>query len=136
MHLSQFRKSEKWEDWSLLMKTISAVPKLLFFQNNWCVYCIPILWIYRQLKYRHLKVRIEIFILLEIILNSFNVWQDRFNWYPYFRYSATSVYFSWPPLWISMLPDVYILLSLRKKRCTLFSEGTEVHIWQHIHQRD
>ena len=34
----------------------------------------------------------------------------------------------------AMLPDVYILLS--KKRCTLLPDGTDVHIGQHIHEKD
>ena len=36
----------------------------------------------------------------------------------------------------AMLPGVYILLPLRKKRYTLLSEGTDRYIQQHIHQKD
>ena len=35
-----------------------------------------------------------------------------------------------------MLPHVYILLTLRKKRSPFLPEGTDAHIWQHIHQKD
>ena len=45
------QKNEKTRNWSLLMKIISTVPKIIF-QNNWSVYCIPILWIFRQLKHQ------------------------------------------------------------------------------------
>ena len=35
MHLTKLRESEKWKkrNWSLLMKIISTVPKLLFFKT-------------------------------------------------------------------------------------------------------
>ena len=36
-----------------------------------------------------------------------------------------------------MMLGVHILLSLRRKKwCTLLPEGTDVHIQQHIHQKD
>ena len=37
MHLTKFRKSEKWKEirnWSLLMKIISTVPKVLLFKTT------------------------------------------------------------------------------------------------------
>ena len=61
------QKNEKIWNWSLLMKIISTFHKLFIFQNNWSVYCIPVLWICRQLKYHQLRIS-EIFISLEIIL--------------------------------------------------------------------
>ena len=36
----------------------------------------------------------------------------------------------------SMLLEMCIFLSLRKKRCNLFPVGTDAHIWQHIRQKD
>ena len=88
---------KKIRKWSLLMIIISTVPKVLFFENNWPVYCIPILWICRQLK-RQLRIRSEIFILLEIILNAFNVWQyHHFSLDPlWICYAARCVHFTVP----------------------------------------
>ena len=52
----------------------------IIFPNNWSIYCVPILWICRQLKHHQSTIRSEIFILLEIILNAFfNVWQYHFR---------------------------------------------------------
>ena len=82
VHLTKFCKSEKWKKLIevLLMKIISTFPKVyIIFQNNWSVYCIHILWICRQLKHHQLRIRSEIFISLEIILNAFNVWQYHFR---------------------------------------------------------
>ena len=36
----------------------------------------------------------------------------------------------------AMVPGGYILLSPKKKRCTLLSEGTDAQIQQHINQKD
>ena len=36
----------------------------------------------------------------------------------------------------ALVPGVYILLSPRKKTCTLLPEDTDVHIQQHNHQKD
>ena len=73
----------------------------IIFQNNWSVYCIPILWICRQLKHHQLRIRNEIFILLEIILNAFKFDSIIFDLNPYSGYSASFIYFSLHPLWIS-----------------------------------
>ena len=45
----------------------------IVFQNKWSVYCIPILWICRQLKEHQVRIRSETFFSLEFILNAFNV---------------------------------------------------------------
>ena len=77
MHLIKFCKSEKWINKKLkfVNKTYIYYSQAIILQNNWSVYCIPILWICRQLKHRQLRIKSEIFILLEIILDAFNVWQ-------------------------------------------------------------
>ena len=68
------QKNEKIRNWSLLMKIISTVPKLLFFKTtDLHTICIPILLICWQLKHHQLRIRSKIFISLEIILNAFNV---------------------------------------------------------------
>ena len=73
------QKNEKIRNWrNLIIKNISTVPKLLLFKNNLSVHCISFLWICRQLKHHQLRIRSEIFISLEIILNAFNVWQYHF----------------------------------------------------------
>ena len=36
----------------------------------------------------------------------------------------------------TMASGVYIYCPFRKKRCALLPEGTDVHIQQHIHQKD
>ena len=48
--------------------------EVINFQSNWSVVCIPILWTCRQPKHHQLRIRSEIFISLETILNTFNVW--------------------------------------------------------------
>ena len=53
------------------MKVISTVPKLLFFKTTDLYTAYIFLW--RQLKHHQLRIISEIFILLEIILNAFNV---------------------------------------------------------------
>ena len=138
IHLKKFCKSEKCKkirNWYVLMKIISTVSKVLFCQSNWSTYCVPILWICGQLKHHQLRIR-----------RSFDVAK---NYSEYFYFIAVSF---WtyifilaivPLLFISvcilckfaMLLDMYILLSPGKKRCTLLSVGTNVHIWQHIHQK-
>ena len=58
-----------------------------------------------------------------------------FDLNPYFALaplSFTSVFILYK---FAMLLDVYIYRPLRKKRCPLLPVGTDVHIWQHIHQR-
>ena len=51
----------------------------IIFQNNISVSCIRILCIRWQLKHHQFR-RSEIFILLEIILNVFNVWLKSSFW--------------------------------------------------------
>ena len=58
-----------------------------------------------------------------------------FDLNPDFGYSALSFISVCILCEFAMLLDVYILLSPRKKRCTLLPLGTDVHIWQHIHQK-
>ena len=70
---------KKISNWSLLTKIIYTAPKGITFQNNWSTYCIPIPSICRQPKHHQLRIRSEILILLEIILNAFNVWQYHFR---------------------------------------------------------
>ena len=91
---------KKIRNWSLLMKIYIHCSEGIIFQNNWYVYCIPILWICRQPKHHQLRIGSEIFILLEIILNALMFDSIIFNLNPYFGYSATFVYFSLHPLWI------------------------------------
>ena len=128
---------KKIRNWSLLMKIYIHCSEGIIFQNNWYVYCIPILWICRQPKHHQLRIGSEIFILLEIILNALMFDSIIFNLNPYFGYSATFVYFSLHPLSICYAARcVYTFYCpLRKKRCTLHLVGTDVHIWQHIHQK-
>ena len=91
---------KKIRNWSLLMKIYIHCSEGIIFQNNWYVYCIPILWICRQPKHHQLRIGSEIFILLEIILNALMFDSIIFNLNPYFGYSAAFVYFSFHPLWI------------------------------------
>ena len=73
------QKNEKIRNRNLLLNIISTVPKLLFFKTtDLYTICIHILWICRQLKHHQLRIRSEIFISLEIIVNAFRVWQYQF----------------------------------------------------------
>ena len=80
MHLNKFRKPEKWKNKKLkfINENYLYCSKAIIFQSNWSVYCIPILWICRELKHHQLRIRSEIFVSLEIILNAFCVWQYYF----------------------------------------------------------
>ena len=129
---------KKIRNWSLLIKIISTFPMVLFFKTTDLhnVY-IPILWICRQLKHHQLRIRKEIFISLEIILNAFNVWQ--------YHFPLKSLFWLKHHFFIFQLASSVNLLCcqmctfyspLRKKICTLPPDGTDVHIWQHIHQKD
>ena len=65
----------------------------------------------RQLKHHQLRIRSEIFISLEIILNAFNVWQYHFPlkslfWLYYHLFISVSILREF-----AMLSDRYILLS-------------------------
>ena len=69
----------------------------IIFQNNWPVYLghhdlkkkhlkfirKKKFWICRQLKYLQLRIRSEIFIFLQIILNAFNFWQSLTDHFPF-----------------------------------------------------
>ena len=132
MHLTKFRKSEKWKN------------KKLKFVNENCIYCsiyyfskqlICLLHTYslsRQLKHHQLRIRRENFISIEIILNVFNALPKSLFWlwdnFCLFQL-ASSGNFLYCQICKSYCP-------LRKKRRTLLPEGTDVHIWQHIHQKD
>ena len=114
IHLTKFRKSEKWKNKKLNFVNESYIycSQAIIFQNNWSVYCIPILWICRQLKHHQFRIRIKIiakiFILLEIILGAFNFWHYHFPLKSLFQYP------------------------LRKKRCTLDSWGKRcTHLTAH-----
>ena len=111
------QKNEKIKNWSLLMKIISTVPQLLFFRTTdqmyiVCIqYCIPILWICRQLKHHQLRIRSEIFISQEIILNAFNVLQYHFDTQIDILAIMSLSFISIKILYeFAMLPNVYILL--------------------------
>ena len=82
-------------------------------------------------------MRTEIGISLEIILYAFKCLAESL--------SAQIFVLAWAPTSLisdkilcefTILPDVYIYCPLRKRRCALLPEGTDVHIWQHIHQKD
>ena len=107
IHLTKFRKSEKWKNKKLNFVNESYIycSQAIIFQNNWSVYCIPILWICRQLKHHQLTIRNEAFILLEIILNAFNlsafkVWSLNLHYtqnlrWLYFSSGDFSMYSKW-----------------------------------------
>ena len=59
MHLTKFRKSEKWKNKKLKFVSENYIycSQAIIFQNNWFVYYIPILWIYMQARYHKLRIR-------------------------------------------------------------------------------
>ena len=70
-----FVNQKKWENnelKSVNVNYISNVPNLLLFERT-DLYTVatPILWICRKLKHQQLRIRGEIFISQEIILNVF-----------------------------------------------------------------
>ena len=75
-----------------------------------------VFWIYLQkIKIHQQRIRSEISIWLEIILNVYKCFKvSSFVSLKFFdNYTSFSfVYFSWHPLWIAVLSDAYILLSL------------------------
>ena len=106
--------------------------KLKFVNNNyiyWYRYyfskqLICILYTYslnmQTTKTSSSRIRSETFILLEIILNVFNVWQYHFRIKILILAIVTLLFISVCILCeFAILLDVYILLSLRKKRCTI-----------------
>ena len=95
------------------------------------------IWICRQLKYYQLRIRSEIGISLEIILNVFKCLTVSLS-------IEILILATMPLSFIQLASSVNLLCCqmctfycpLRKKRCTLLPEGTDVHIWKHIHQKD
>ena len=95
------------------------------------------IWICRQPKYHQLRMKSEICISLEIILNAFNVWQ--------YHVPLKSLFRLWHHCRLfQLVPSVNLLCCqmctfycpLRIKRSTLLPEGASAHIWKHIHQKD
>ena len=68
------QKNEKNEKLKFVNENYIYCSEAINFQSNWSVDCIPILWTCRQTKHHQLGIRSEIFISLETILNTFNVW--------------------------------------------------------------
>ena len=54
---------------------------------------------------------------------------------PYFGYSTTFTYFSYHPLWIYYAARC-VHFTVPSGCNTFFPVGADVHIWQHIHQKD
>ena len=84
----------------------------------------------RQLKHHRLRIRSETFISLEIILNAFTVLQYNFSlksliWLE--RHFCLFQLTSSTNLLRCQMCTFYC--SLRKKRCTLLPDGTDLHIW-------
>ena len=109
------QKNEKIRNWSLLMKIISTVPKLLFFKTtDLHTICIPILLICWQLKHHQLRIRSEVF----------NVWKYHFQIFilgiaPLLSISVSIL------SEFAMLPDVYILLSHQQEEVDSSSWGNK-----------
>ena len=59
-----------------------------------------------------------------------------FDLNPYFGYSTTFVYFSLDPLWICYAARCVYFTVPSGMRGALLPVGTNLHIWQHIHQKD
>ena len=125
------------------MKIISTVHKLLFFKTTELYTLNTKIWknilspheslkklseyACKQLKYYQLRIRSEIGYSLEIVLNDF-------------KCLTVSL-----PTEILILAIVPLMLAssvnlLCCQICTLLSpllpEGTDAHIWKHIHQKD
>ena len=126
---------KKLRNWSLLMKIIFTVPKVLFFKTT-DLYTVYLFWISRQLKHHKRRIRSEISILLEVILNAFNVWQYHFR--PKFLFWLLRRFYLFQFAFTVNLLFCYMCTfywPLRKKRCTILPVGTNVHVCQHIHQK-
>ena len=132
------------------MQIIYTVHKLLFFETT-DLYSLDTAfkeyfklvkvninfseYICIQWKYQH-RIRCEIRILLEIILNFFECWQYLLP-LKYFGNSTTFVY--WQLASFVNLPCCQICTfscPLRKKRRILLTQWTDTYIWQHIHRKD
>ena len=129
------------------MKIIPTVRKLFFFKTT-DLYTLStktwknILSTYeskknsqyacKQLKNYQLRIN-EIGVSLEIILNAFKCLTVSLSFemlilaIALFSFILVSILRE-----LAMLPDVYILLSLRKKRWTFLAEETDIHIWRSI----
>ena len=77
--------------------------------------------------------------LLEIILNVFNILQHDLFWLQHhfclFQLASSVNLLCWQICWQNLLCCIFYCL-LRKIRCTLLLEGTDVYNWQHIYQKD
>ena len=99
------KTKNKKRNWSLLMKIIFTVPKVLSFKTTdlYTVYLFSQYADNINRKHHQLRIRSEILISLEIILNAFSVWQYHFqlkSLFCFFGYSTTFVSFSLHPLGI------------------------------------
>ena len=74
------QKNEKNKKLKFVNENYICFSYGIIFQNNRSLYCIPIIWKCRKLKHYQLRIRSEIFLLLEMIFNAFNVWQYHFRW--------------------------------------------------------
>ena len=120
----------------MLIKIVSTVPIGIIFQNIWSVNCVPILWICRKLKHHQLRIRSETFILLEVILNTFNVWQYHF-WLKSLFAIVLLLFISVCILCeFAILVDVYILLSPQEEEVHSSSCGNRcTHLAAHSSKR-
>ena len=129
------------------MKIIPTVRKLFFFKTT-DLYTLStktwknILSTYeskknsqyacKQLKNYQLRIN-EIGVSLEIILNAFKCLTVSLSFemlilaIALFSFILVSILCE-----LAMLPDVYIVLSLRKKRWTFLAEEKDIHIWRSI----
>ena len=122
-------KHIRQEIWSLLMKIITTVHQILFFKTTDLYILDTKIWKNILSSYEsknltwELRMRNEIFILLEIILNAFNVWQYLFTLKSKISYSATLFTSVNILCEFAMLPDVYILSSPQEEEVHSSSGG-------------
>ena len=125
-------KRDLQEIWSLVMKVIDTVHKLLFFKttdiytmgtkiwkNSWKLILKNFSeYICKQLKYQWNEVGISRGIILNV-----------FKWLTVSLFIAFSA-----NLLCCQICTFYCPLG--KKGYNVLLEGTDLHIWQHIHQKD
>ena len=133
------------------MKIISTVLKLPFFKKNdlyildtkiWKNFFRPYeskknIWICRQLKYHQFRIRSEICILLEIILNAFKCLTVSLSTQILILAIATLSFISVSILFeFTTLLDVYILLSLQEEEVNSSSCGDRcTYLEAHLSKR-
>ena len=127
--------SKEFEIWSLFIIFFKTTNLYTLNKKLWEKYfnliwkrMKKIIWILRRPKYHQHRIRSEIGILLEIILNAFN--------------KCLTVSFSTQILILAIAPLSFISVStlyyaarcvIFKKSCNRLPEGIDVHIWYHIH---